>query len=316
MHPAYSVILFTTLSGAGYGLLFWLAVAGLSGIITIDGLFGFTALALALAMITAGLMSSMLHLGRPERAWRAFSQWQTSWLSREGVVAVVTYIPAVGLGIGWVFYEDISGIFAVAAVFAMLGAAVTVWCTGMIYASLATIKAWHHPLVAPIYCIFALLTGAFILNMLMAFGGGLEAHVIWLGLVLILLAWLMKTLYWSQIDAAPHTLSAGDATGLGRFGEVRVLEEPHTQANFVMREMGYHIARKHAEKLRLVATVCLFVIPALCLLVLLAAAASSLTGFLTVICFLSAAVGVLTERWLFFAEARHAVMLYYGAQSI
>ena len=30
---------------------------------------------------------------------------------------------------------------------------------------------------------------------------------------------------------------------------------------------------------------------------------------------LAASAGVLVERWLFFAEARHTVMLYYGAEA-
>jgi len=314
MHPAYSVIVFTTLSGAGYGLLFWLSAAALSGNMAIDGLFGLIALGLSVCMISAGLLSSTLHLGRPERAWRAFSQWQTSWLSREGVAAVATYVPTAALSFGWILHEDVSGIYAVAAGLTMLGAAITVWCTGMIYASLTTIKAWHHPLVTPIYCILALLTGGIAFHVLNVFWFGTEEPLIWLGLALIVAAWVMKAAYWKQIDAEPDTLTAGDATGLGRFGTVRVWEEPHTQANFVMREMGYRVARKHAEKLRLIATLCLFVIPALCLLALLSGL-SDFAVFLGIVSAVSAAVGVLTERWLFFAEARHIVMLYYGAQS-
>ena len=77
MHPAYSVIVFTCASGAGYGLLIWLALAGVVGGWTARapglGLAGF---GLAFALITIGLLSSTAHLGRPERAWRAFSQWR------------------------------------------------------------------------------------------------------------------------------------------------------------------------------------------------------------------------------------------------
>ena len=106
-----------------------------------------------------------------------------------------------------------------------------------------------------------------------------------------------------------------DATGLGRFGRVRVLEPAHTQPNFVMREMGYQIARKHAEKLRILATAGLFVVPAVCLLMLLVAApsAAALVGLVAV---LSMVMGVLVERWLFFAQAKHIVMLYYGEEAI
>jgi DMSO reductase anchor subunit len=315
MHPAYSVILFTTASGAGYGLLFWLAAAGLVGLVPPDASFGFVSFAIALILVTSGLLSSTLHLGRPERAWRAFSQWQTSWLSREGVAAVATYVPVVVLAIGWVFYQSVDGIFAWAAVLSMIGVLVTVWCTGMIYASLSTIKAWHHPLVAPIYCVLALLTGAVLFNVLVVFWFSVDDAAVWLALILALAGWLMKVVYWSQIDTAPKTATGGDATGLARFGKVRVLEEPHTQANFVMREMGFQVARKHADRLRLIATIALFLVPALGLLILLVAGAglAELVGLLMIA---GMVVGVLVERWLFFAEARHIVTLYYGADAI
>ncbi|MGE0628960.1 MAG: dimethyl sulfoxide reductase anchor subunit family protein, partial [Hyphomicrobiaceae bacterium] len=156
MHPAYSVILFTTASGAGYGLLFWLSCLGVSGAIPPDRWIGFWGLGTALALITIGLLSSTAHLGHPERAWRAFSQWRTSWLSREGVAAVVTYVPAGLLGIGWVFLSSLSGPWGALAILAAIMSLVTVWCTGMIYQSLPTIRAWSLPIVAPVYLVLAL----------------------------------------------------------------------------------------------------------------------------------------------------------------
>ena len=315
MHPAYSVILFTCASGAGYGLLIWMAVAALMGIVPPDSIFGFVGLGLAFTLITVGLLSSTLHLGRPERAWRAFSQWQTSWLSREGVAAVATYIPSGLFAIGWVFFEDVSGIFAILGIISIVAALITVWCTGMIYASLTTIKAWDHPLVAPIYVMLALMTGCILFNVLSTMWFGAEAEIIWLALLLIVTGWLMKVVYWSQIDTEPKTATPGDATGLGRFGTVRVLEEAHTQANFVMREMGYSIARKHGDKLRLIATACLFVVPALGLLLMLVAA-PAVAALVSLIIVLSAIAGILVERWLFFAQAKHIVTLYYGADAV
>jgi ferredoxin len=94
MHPAYSVIFFTTASGAGYGLWFWLGLR-----IAAEGLPdpawpGVATLVLGGVLVSLGLLSSTFHLGHPERAWRAFSQWRSSWLSREGVAAVATYLPA------------------------------------------------------------------------------------------------------------------------------------------------------------------------------------------------------------------------------
>src|SRR4029077_9268611 len=94
MHPAYSVIFFTTASGAGYGLLIGLAAAAILNLVPRDPVLGFFGLGIALVLVTTGLLTSTFHLGRPERAWRSLSQWRSSWLSREGAAAIVTYIPA------------------------------------------------------------------------------------------------------------------------------------------------------------------------------------------------------------------------------
>ncbi|HRD78075.1 MAG TPA: hypothetical protein PK264_19405, partial [Hyphomicrobiaceae bacterium] len=116
---------------------------------------------------------------------------------------------------------------------------------------------------------------------------------------------------WRAIDAEPRSLTAGDATGLGKLGAVRPLEPPHTMANFVMREMGYSVARKHAEKLRSIAALLAFVVPVLLLglgwLVSMPLPAAVLAA-------LAAGIGIIVERWLFFAEAQHVVTLYYGAE--
>src|SRR6188472_40678 len=104
MHPAYSVILFTTASGAGYGLLALLGLVGLNHGPASSFAFGATCMVIALGLIALGLLSSTFHLGRPERAWRAFSQWRSSWLSREGVFSVFTFLPTAIFGIGWVFF--------------------------------------------------------------------------------------------------------------------------------------------------------------------------------------------------------------------
>src|SRR5436190_18305384 len=149
MLPAYSVIVFTTASGAGYGLLIALALAVRLGTVPPDPMLVFFGLCAALALITLGLLTSTVHLGRPERAWRALSQWKTSWLSREGVAAIVTYLPAGALGHAWVFGELAPNQIAISAALSVLCAFMTLWCTGMIYASLPTVRAWHQPLVAP-----------------------------------------------------------------------------------------------------------------------------------------------------------------------
>ncbi len=315
MHPAYSVIVFTTASGAGYGLLIWLSLAAALGLVPRSPMLGFIGLGIALALITVGLLSSTLHLGRPERAWRAMSQWQSSWLSREGIASLATYVPAGALGLGWVFGETVPGQVSVAAWLSVAGALVTLWCTGMIYASLTTIRAWHHPLVAPIYVVLALATGGVLATLLLiAFG----LDVRWAaGATVLALAtgWPLKRRYWTAIDNAERTYTAEAATGLGALGKVRPLDPPHTQPNFVMREMGYQVARRHAEKLRKLSVALLFLVPIALLLWLLTPLPAFAQIILVVVAAASATAGVLTERWLFFAEAEHVVVVYYRGGS-
>jgi DMSO reductase anchor subunit len=310
MHPAYSVIFFTVSSGAGYGLMIWLGLLGALGRLPADRWFGFTGFALALTAVTAGLLTSSLHLGRPERAWRAFSQWRTSWLSREGVLAVATYLPAAILACGWVFWQQIlSGI----GVWLAVSALITLFCTSMIYASLKTIRRWRHPMTPIGYVMLGLGSGALWLTLLTHLFGQSPA-IDFIGLMLMLAGAATKILYWRSIDTETGGPDMGTATGLGRFGKVRLFASPHTSENYLLKEMGYHVARKHALKLRRIALLSGFLAPA----VLIALAALS-PGWLAIV-FIALAValnilGILTERWLFFAEARHTVTLYYGADA-
>jgi DMSO reductase anchor subunit len=312
VHPAYSVILFTTASGAGYGLLVWLLVLGAFGLVPIRAGLGLLGYGLAFLLVTVGLLSSTFHLGRPERAWRAFSQWRTSWLSREGVVAVATYVPSGVVALAWVFFETMSGPLPLLAIAGAVLALVTVWCTGMIYASLPTIRAWALPHVAPIYIALALGTGGVLALFVFTLSGVLTSWMPWIAILPLVSAWLLKAAHWERIDTEARTLTAESATGLGRFGKVRPLDPPHTQANYVMREMGYEIARKHAEKLRRVVAMLLFMVPLAAAVLTIAIDGGVLTVPLTLLATLSAAAGVAVERWLFFAEAEHVVMVYYG----
>ena len=308
MHPAYSVILFTTASGAGYGLLAWLALAGVIGWVDADPWLGFAGFGLALLLITAGLLSSTAHLGRPERAWRAFSQWRTSWLSREGVLAMLTYVPAIFMGVGWVWLERM---LIATGVIAALCAVSTLFATGMIYATLRPIRQWHQPLTAPIYIALGLASGAVLLNLLLRIFEEYDPWPALLALVCLLVAAAMKWAYWQRIDGEAREFKIGAATGLGGLGQVRQLEPPHTGPNFIMREMGYQIARKHAERLRQLVLLLAFAVPILGTLVtLVPTTATEIGGAL--LATVSMAVGLIIERWLFFAEAEHVSMLYYG----
>ena len=305
MNPAPSIVFFTTASGAGYGLLFWLGLLRPVGLVPGVPAFALLCLALALLLITAGLGASLLHLGNPQRAWRAFSQWRSSWLSREGVAAVATYIPALAFGYALVTGQD--GLATAAGLLAAVGAGVTVWCTGMIYASLKPIPQWHHPLVAPGYLLLAAYSGMALLAAVSAIGGvvaGPASFIVTLGLAGLVL----KVAYWRLVDGGMGGSTAESATSLGFIGKVRPLDPPHTETNYLLREMGFRIARKHAAKLRNLTLLLGFGLP-----VVLAVLATQMGfgGLLLPLAAVIALAGMLLERWLMFAEARHTVTLYY-----
>jgi DMSO reductase anchor subunit len=314
MNPAFSVLVFTTASGAGYGLLALLGIFAGLGAIPADRWFGLAGLGLALGLITLGLLASTFHLGHPERAWRALSQWRSSWLSREGVMAILTYLPAGILGIGWVFFETTHGLVGISGLVAAAAATGTVFCTAMIYASLKTVRQWHNPRVVTVYLIFALMSGWLWCHALIQlFGVFAPGAGLWAA-GLIVLAWGEKIFYWRAIDRETPVGSVASATGLAALGTVRLLDPPHSEENFLMKEMGYRVARKHADKLRRLAVLLGGLLPLALILVGIAAG-----GALAVVTAVFAAVlgmiGILVERWLFFAEATHKVTLYYGTEA-
>ncbi len=312
MHPAFSVIFFTTASGAGYGLITLLAIMQAGHVLPVDPTLGLIGFGIAFAMITAGLLSSTFHLGHPERAWRALSQWRSSWLSREGVCAIATYIPAGLYAIGWCFTGWHDALFTLLGMVAAVLSMQTVYCTAMIYASLKTIRAWSNAWVPVSYFSLSIMTGALLLDALATCFGYYHPAFFWTASIAIVVAGFVKMRYWRFIDTTPGPSTAETATGLK--GEIHLLESPHTQENYLQKEMGYRIARKHAHKLRQLAIAAGFVAPIL-VTTLAHISPPASAAPLTVLAVLVAALGVLIERWLFFAEAKHAVTLYYGGTS-
>lgn len=314
MHPAFSVIFFTTSSGAGYGLMALMGIFGAAGLLPADRWVGLAGLFMALGLITTGLLSSTLHLGRPERAWRAMTQWRSSWLAREGVMAVLTYIPAMLLGLGWVWYQDTSGLWAVAGIVTALLSWLTVVCTAMIYRSLRPIHQWHNDWTVPAYGLLSVMSGAVLMSVLIHLFGIENNYIQGLTVVSLAAGWGLKTLYWSFNKRSKGLPTMNSAIGIDA-GDVSVLELPHTSDNYLMKEMGFKVARKHAEKLRAIAHVLGFALPlALSLLAMFTTGYVALAA--VVVAWGSCSLGILTERWLFFAEAKHTVNLYYGDKSV
>ncbi len=289
MHPAPSVILFTVLSGAGFGLLAFLGL----GYPDAGGWTAFGFFFIAYALAVGGLISSVFHLGHPERALKAFSQWRTSWLSREGWLAVLALI--------------VMGVYALGVIFpgtrlpvvGALGAALslaTVYATSMIYARLGTVPRWNSPL-----------TTAHFLSVSVA-GGAVLSGQTRLAAALLALAGVVQLVAWKKGDARlarrGHTIET--ATGLGARGKVRLFEGPHSGSSYLLKEFAYVVGRNHAQKLRIIALQGMSILPSVLLTLL---PGSHAVVLLAIILHLG---GTLVSRWLFFAEAEHVAGLYYG----
>lgn len=289
MHPAPSVIIFTTLSGLGFGLLVFL---GLGMPANLSAFTAFIFFAIAYVLAVGGLAASTFHLGHPERAWKAFSQWRSSWLSREGICAVAALLVMALYGAGLVFFQSQW------TALGWLGAALslaTVFTTSMIYAQMKSVPRWHMPW-----------TPAYFLTLSLA-GGALLAGQVTLAIVLLILAGAITVATWIIGDSqfAKSGTDMETATGLGAIGRVQAFEPPHTGTNYLMREFIHVVGRKHSLKLRIIAAVLAFVVPVVLLLL-------PFHHMIALLAVLSHIAGVATARWLFFAEAEHVVGLYYG----
>ena len=302
MHPALSVIVFTTFSGAGFGLIAWTGLGfGLS-----ENWYAWAVSVLSGALVTIGLGSSALHLKRPDRAWRSFSQWRSSWLSREAVMAALTSAVFGLYALIWIFTGQ--RIVALGWLVAVLSA-ITVYTTSMIYAQLRTVPRWATPLTSLAYLAFAAAGGALAVA---ALQGGSDRTVLTIAFVALCAAWIIKFMWWRRAASTSRATAGGSpeaATGLGAIGTVRQFEAPHTGSNYLMKEMIYEIGRNRSCALQRVGVTLGAILPgALLLLALL-----GMTGpLLPAAAFILHLGGMLAERWLFFAEAEHVVGAYYG----
>ncbi|MGL4234909.1 dimethyl sulfoxide reductase anchor subunit family protein [Tabrizicola sp.] len=289
MHPAPSVILFSVLSGMGFGFLAFLGW----GALVPSGWVAFFLWGLGYGLAVAGLLAATFHLGNPKNGLKAFSQWRTSWLSREAWASVATLVLLAPMALSdWLGLGLPRVVGQLGAVLAL----VTVFTTGMIYAQIRAVPRWHHWLTPVMFLAFAVAGGAMLVGQA------------WAPLALIVVGVVLVAIWWVGDGAfarAGQTL--GTATGLDRLGTPTVFDPAHTAGNYLLREMIYVVGRKHALKLRVIALVLASGLPALVLLLPLGLTGIALAAALHL-------TGALAARWLFFAEAEHVVGLYYGAR--
>ena len=288
MHPAASVIIFTSLSGLGFGLLFFLGI----GISISKGVTTLSFFVIAYALAVGGLIASTFHLGRPERSLKAFSQWKTSWLSREAWLALAALSVMAIYAASHIFFGEAIIIIGWLGSLLSLTA---VYATSMIYAQLKTVPRWNTPLTSILFLLLALT------------GGAILSVNVSVALPLLILAGIVQIIYWISGDQAlaksGTTLST--ATGIGIKGSLRSFEPPHTGTNYLLREFVYLVGRKHASKLRIISLILMIAAPTLIF-------SMPLTYITIIIAISTHVVGLFVSRWLFFAQAEHVVGLYYG----
>lgn len=309
MHPAFSVLVFTVMSGAGYGLMTLMIIGHLAGLPQLlDSSVLLSGGILSLALITGGLLSSTLHLANPKNAWRSFSRFKTSWLSREAVFAVLFYPFALAyLAAVYLNGAEVTGLGLLSGIATAVLAMVTLFCTSMIYASLKTIRQWNSSLTPVNYIALGLMSGSLLLAAVQALvGDGASTSLTSLALTLVVLGATCKLIYLFWIGK-PAGSTINTATGFTQ-ASVRLLDQGHTSNGFLNNEFGYTVEANRLVRLRLLMLGLAFVVP---FLLILAANAA-----LLVIAAASAIAGLLVERWLFFAEARHVVRLFHGDQTV
>ena len=288
MHPAPSVIIFTSLSGLGFGLLTFLGL----GMPAPSGFVAFVFFTIAYLLAVGGLLASTFHLGHPERALKAFTQWKTSWLSREAWLSVSALLVMAAYGAGLVFFG------VAVAPLGWLGALLslaTVFATSMIYGQLKTVPRWNTRLTPLLFLTLSLA------------GGGLLSGQISSALMLLMAAGIVQVAYWITGDRAlaQSGTSLATATGLGETGTVRAFEPPHTGTNYLLKEFVHVVGRKHASKLRIIALILMIGTP-------VALLSMPLTHWIALVAVIAHVAGLFVSRWLFFAQAEHVVGLYYG----
>lgn len=289
MHPAPSIILFTVLSGFGFGLISIIGLLQFLSVITMFDLIIYSIIGVIFA--TVGLVSSFFHLANKKNAIKSLSQWQTSWLSREAIASIFCLLVVFG-NIIWAVSQN-NYISEVGVVLFFLSL-FTIFTTSMIYAQLKTVPSWNNALTPAIFVCAALTGGAILLTD-------------YASLVLLLVFGTLQISFWYIADRGfqDKETSVGTALGYNKNEEIRPFDVAHTNRNYLLNEMVYKVARKHSVKIRYISFFMAFVFPMSLILIFpnnFSVSVSAITIHL---------IGIYFSRWLFFAEAKHSVSFYY-----
>lgn len=326
MHPAFSVIFLTTLIGAGQGLFMALVTGQFYSIARIlepqdSQTFYAIGSGLALALLALGLFASFFHLGHPERAWRSAARWKTSWLSREVIVLPIFMFFVALYGVVHYFeltqpWFIINGALSVDAslVVGLLGAvfAFALYiCTAMIYASLKFLQEWHSPLTVMNFTFFGLASG---FTLAAAFSAWIGTELVgffgtW-AIIFTVMAALSRGFSLYRNANIKHKSTLASAIGV-RHPVIKQVSQGFMGGSFNTREFFHGASQLMLKMVRAFFIVAVFVLPVL----LLTVSYQAESAYIGLLAFAVQYVGLIAERWYFFAEAKHPQNLYYQSMA-
>jgi DMSO reductase anchor subunit len=326
MHPAFSVIFLTTLIGAGQGLFMALVtgqVYSLANLLEPQDSATFYAMGslLALVLLGLGLVAAVFHLGKASyfltRAWRGMTQWRTSWLSRE-LIALPAFMVLVaaygathyfGVTQPWLVVKDQLPIDAtlVLGVLGVFMAIVLYVSTAMIYASLRFLQEWHSPLTVANFTLFGLASGFTLAAAFSAWSGvRLVAFFATWAVIFTALAAITRGFSVYRNGRIKHRSTLRSAIGV-RHTRIRQKSMGFMGGSFNTREFFHGAGGGTLAFVKLFFIVMVFLVP----VALLGASNALESAYLPILAFVAQYVGLMAERWYFFAEARHPQNLYY-----
>jgi DMSO reductase anchor subunit len=330
--PAFSVLIFTVLSGAGLGALALLCASDLAaalGVLAMPIPPGLMAIAsaFALAFVITGLSTSTLHLANPKNAWRSAARWRSSWLSREAILALVLVPAAFGYALAWQLKAG-PALRLSLALCTLLAAWGTLHCTAMIYASLKPIRQWHTWRVPVNYLLLGHASGALLIAAIVRGAGHPADAVNPIACALLIGAAAAKVEYWRYIasEAGVTTIERAIGVANGVHGTrvpdgtpvpgrgappssvmaARLFDSGHARGTFLTKEFLFTVTARRRRRAQWVVWIGGFALP----LAWLGFGPPRWPG--AVLAMAACIIGLLAERWLFFADARHTVRLFHG----
>jgi len=331
MHPAFSVVFLTTLIGAGQGL--FLALYTAQSYAAVDLLpkqgsaFYVVGSVIALALLAGGLVASFFHLGHPERAWRAATRWRTSWLSREvivlpalmGAIFVYALVHHFELSLGIIGIETpVPGDLAlIVGAGGVLFAFLLFLCTGMIYACIKFLQEWATWLTVVNYTLFGIASGFLLAT---AYSAWMAPPLVnfYAGWTAIATAAVLVTRVASLIRNARLKPKSTIQTAVGvRHTKVVQKSQGFLGGSFNTREFFHGVKPWLFRSIKWLFLVFVFPVP---MLLLWAGLALNKVGLehapaVLLVSFMVQYLGLLAERWFFFAQANHPQNLYYQTVS-